>query len=73
MKQLHEYDTPETSPYRGVWATSWSSGISIYEHARSLEQRLAACRDALQNLSKLNLCGRAYEEIEQTLTLTAPK
>jgi hypothetical protein len=70
MKQLHEYATPETE---SEYAIGWLNDEEARDFARSLEQRLAACRDALQNLSKLNLCGRAYEEIEQTLTLTAPK
>lgn len=40
---------------------------------RDLERRLTVAREALGRLEKLSLCGRAYEEIEQTLTQTAPK
>lgn len=40
---------------------------------RDIERRLTVAREALDGLNKLNLCGRAYEEIETALTQTAPK
>lgn len=46
----------------------------VFAHkAKDLERRLTVAREALGRLEKLSLCGRAYEEIEQTLTQTAPK
>jgi len=74
MKQLNEYDTPETD--------CAINGSEIYasdviEKSRCLEQRLAACRDALIEIANYNpglTSGYALASIaRKALTLTAPK
>jgi hypothetical protein len=88
MKQLHEYDTPETD-----WLLE-KIGDPPYAtnprnlKCRELEQRLAACRDALEQIRDRAMdksidthpdsdCKGCIDDVwewsEQTLTLTAPK
>jgi hypothetical protein len=70
MKQLHEYDTPETE---SEYAIGWLNDEEARDFARSLEQRLAACRDALAKFEGCFDCYECSGTAEQTLTLTAPK
>ena len=81
MNQLHQYDTPETD-----WLLD-SIGDPPYSmnprnvKCRELEQRLAACRDALtlviqRGEGMQNSDEYLYEVLHtcrKTLTLTAPK
>jgi len=83
MKQLHEYDTPEnqrlTNAMNGEDDAVHLIALDALSH--SLEQRLAASRDAFQEIiTCTNNCNDALDEAEQmeriareTLTLTAPK
>jgi hypothetical protein len=88
MKQLHEYDTPETEAHPSRWQQLPSAEFIHADFARSLEQRLAACRDALQQIRDRAMdksiethpdsdCKGCIDDVwewsEQTLTLTAPK
>jgi hypothetical protein len=61
-----EIPTPET-------LSRYQNGDDMFAVSQDLERRLTIAREALNGLNKLNLCGRAYEEIEAALTLTAPK
>ena len=78
MKQLHEYATPETDAFieslidqRGMNNAVYTKEITGKCH--DLEQRLAACRDALRNVSKSSSSTRLQRVARETLTLTAPK
>jgi hypothetical protein len=80
MKQLHEYDTPECDELEKLMCLTGHHEMKL---ARSLEQRLAACRDALEEIATY-LDSESYPRngsmesrlgllSEQALTLTAPK
>jgi hypothetical protein len=70
MKQLHEYATPETE---SEYAIGWLNDEEARDFARSLEQRLAACRDALREVHKSSSSTRLVRLAFEILTLTAPK
>jgi len=79
MKNLHEYETPETN---AAWKDGYTYNVEdltkSYEHACNLEQRLAACRGGLQKLydaldSCVDLTPELLRECRETLTLTEPK
>lgn len=66
MKQLHEYETPETNKeIRCAMDFSQSWEVVESDLARSLEQRLAACRDALDEIIENNITP-------QSLRVTTP-
>jgi hypothetical protein len=70
MKKLNQYDTPETDRYTG----SGSGFIELHQSMKSLEQRLAACRDTLACVNSSQLMHpSAHAAIREALTLTAPK
>jgi hypothetical protein len=81
MKQLHEYDTPETDKAEyTVRLGTHKRNVVRPELSRNLEQRLAACRDALEAAQSCDSYDPISVEIMQdkarealTLTLTAPK
>jgi hypothetical protein len=68
MKQLHEYDTPETD---AAYDHTWPERMAAT--SLSLEQRLAACRDALAKFEGCFDCYECSGTAEAALTLTAPK
>jgi len=76
MNQLHEYDTPECDELEKLMCLTGHHEMKL---AKSLEQRLAACRDALIEIANYNpglTSGCALASIARktlTLTLTAPK
>jgi hypothetical protein len=47
MKQLHEYDTPETD---AAISGGEFHASEVIDTSRGLEQKLAACRDALDEI-----------------------
>jgi len=49
MKQLHEYATPETDAAFVTEYACYEGHVPI-NHCRAIEQRLAACRDALDEI-----------------------
>jgi hypothetical protein len=68
MKQLHQYATPETdAAYDHIWPERMAAT------SLSLEQRLAACRDALEEIQIRSYNQHLAELARETLTLTAPK
>jgi hypothetical protein len=69
MKQPNEYDTPETDRYTG----SGSGFIELHQSMKSLEQRLAACRDALACIHMTTSNNAIMNLAYNALTLTAPK
>jgi hypothetical protein len=74
MKQLHEYDTPETEAHPSRWQHGISAEFIHADFARDLEQRLAACRDALAMINNTSPTIRQAQRIcDKVLTLTAPK
>jgi len=87
MKQIHEYDTPETEAHPSRWQQLPSAEFIHADFARNLEQRLAACRDVLKEIDPYPdqeiepstygiYCEITVAEmirIRETLTLTAPK
>jgi hypothetical protein len=80
MKQLHEYDTPETDIFSDIW-DYYNDPQEAVDYASNLEQRLAACRDALtlviqRGEGMQNSDQYLYEVLHtcrRTLTLTAAK
>jgi hypothetical protein len=54
MKQLHEYSTPETDKHivSSVFASKYAPDT---DHMQNMEQRLAACRDALDEILESEL------------------
>jgi len=83
MKQLHEYETPESDELEQLLPLTGYHEMKI---ARNLERRLAACRDALQKAtdeclwrsdSELPLSAEKSQELYdlavETLALTEPK
>jgi hypothetical protein len=83
MKQLHEYDTPENAELVDAMNGEDDAAhlIALDALSRNLEQRLAACRDALalvlqRGENMQNSDQYLYEVLHtcrKTLTLTAPK
>ena len=72
MKRLDEYDTPETDEFYSP--TGYRTDEDSHEFARRLEQRLAACRDALACINSSQILPDAVHSlITETLTITAPK
>jgi hypothetical protein len=84
MQALTDHPTPETDE---CFAANWGIGVKTEYHkalSKSLEQRLAACREALRlailwgegmsrhhpNREEIN--WTAIESARDTLTLTAP-
>jgi hypothetical protein len=80
MKQLNEYDTPEvnclvlTDAHKSEDYVPESVYHRMIQQSRDLEQRLAACRDALAMINNGVMTAERIEIIcTETLTLTAPK
>jgi hypothetical protein len=78
MKQLHEYNTPETDALaEKIGDIPHGTQNPRYHKCRDLERRLAACRDALEEIANYNpglTSGCALASIaRKALTLTAPK
>ena len=79
MKQLHEYETPETDNAEKIY--DYKEGMAVF--ARDLERRLAMCRDVLGALHKElrdRYLGRMPEEVQvaynnarEALAATEPK
>jgi uncharacterized protein involved in tolerance to divalent cations len=74
MKQLHEYDTPETeltTSYEGNWDTK---ALRMGARSRNLEQRLAACREFIAHATAYYLVEPSdQKKALDILALTAPE
>jgi hypothetical protein len=77
MKQPHQYDTPETDAKIILILSELQSEtqeVIMAEYARDLEQRLAACRDALTKILKATLKIQQADDIcAEALNLTSQK
>ena len=79
MKPLHEYETPITDKAEkniGSECGQYSRYIVEPDVARQLEQKLAACREALADLyedsgsPQFNVVWESYERAKNVLDLT---
>jgi hypothetical protein len=81
MKELHEYDTPENAELVDAMNGDDDAAhlIALDGLSRNLEQRLAACRDALNLIlesdydSMTRQLAHNAQIARETLTITAPK
>ena len=79
MNQLNEYDTPENLELVDAMNGEDDAAhlIALDALSRNLEQRLAACRDALEEIQRINdefNCDAYISDLcKETLSLTAPK
>ena len=71
MKQLREYDTPEL---KAAKQSLIEGGFPpMLKMLGEIEQRLAACRDALEEIQIRSYNQHLAELARETLALTAPK
>jgi hypothetical protein len=73
MKQLHEYQTPETNRNQYASEVMGREDVVLANVCAALEQRLAACRDALKEIQIRSYNQHLADLARETLTLTAPK
>lgn len=69
MKPLHEYETPETDEANDLHPAWPATAVA---HARFMEQRLAACRDALAHIADRSSSTAIRRIARETLELTKP-
>lgn len=73
MKPLDQYETPITdSSTMRFRDGDQTIEVVDCEIARSLERRLAACREQLRSITESSSSTRLRRECKETLTLTKP-
>lgn len=71
MKQLHEYDTPETDASEEMCREHIGGVNLVYvDDMADLERRLAACRDALELVTNWSTENTILDLSKKTLALT---
>lgn len=64
-------DTPRTDIYEGSWASTWPDGVTIFEHARTLEREVDALKAANEQSNRDWNCGRKCSRHNRTAGATA--